>query len=197
MNSRLATVAHPVHELVAARHSPRVFAARPVDAATLRSLFEAARWAPSAGNEQPWRFLVATAAEPEAHHAVAELLEPGNRRWAVAAPVLFLGVARLVRGDGGKANPHARYDLGQALAWLSVEATARGLVLHQMAGFDAERARSVAAVPAEFEVVVAVALGYPGDPAGLPEELRARELAPRSRRSQAELVFGLRWGEPR
>lgn len=191
-----APAAHPVHELVARRFSPCAFAARPVDPDALRSLFEAARWAPSASNGQPWRFVVATAAEPETLAAFVGALAEGNQRWARAAPVLVFAVTEPTRGEG-KPNLHARYDLGQAVAWLSVEATARGLRVHQMGGFDAERARAAAGIPADLDVVTAIALGHPGDPGGLPDDLRARETAPRQRRPQAEFVFGPRWGTPR
>ncbi len=189
-----APVAHPVHDLVAQRFSPCAFAARAVEPAVLRSLFEAARWAPSAANGQPWRFVVATQADPEVHAAFVGALAEGNQRWARAAPALVFAVVEPTRGDG-KPNPYARYDLGQAVAWLSVEATARGLRVHQMGGFDADRARAAAGIPAAFDVVTAIALGHPGDPEGLPDDLRAREAAPRQRRPQVDFVFGSRWGQ--
>ncbi len=191
---KLAPAAHPVHDLVARRFSPCAFAARAVEPAVLRSLFEAARWSPSAANGQPWRFVVATQSDPEAHAAFVGALAEGNQRWARAAPVLIFAVAEPTRG-ADKPNPFARYDLGQAVAWLSVEATARGLRVHQMGGFDAERARAAAGIPAELDVVTAIAVGHPGDPEALPEDLRAREAAPRQRRPQVEFVFGSRWGK--
>jgi nitroreductase len=192
-----APVDHPIHPLVRARWSPRAFSVRTVDGATLCSLFEAARWAPSGGNEQPWRFLVVTREQPEAFDAYLSTLSPKNQRWVRGAPVLVFTLARRVRGPEGKPNFHALYDLGQAVAWLSVEATARGLRVHQMGVADSEGVCNVAGgVPDEMMVVTAIAVGYPGDPGDLPEDLRERELAPRIRRSQAEFVYAARWAEP-
>jgi nitroreductase len=192
-----APTEHPVHELVARRWSPRAFSPAPVPRDTLLALFEAARWAPSSGNEQPWRFLVLSReADPSAFAAQVQNLDDGNRRWAGGAPVLVFAIARRVRGPSAKPNAHARYDLGQAVAWLTVEATSRGLFVHQMAGFDPESVCAVAdGIPEEYEVLTALVLGYPGDLTGLPEDLQTREQAARQRRPQSELVFGPRWGE--
>ncbi|MCB9565744.1 MAG: nitroreductase family protein [Myxococcales bacterium] len=187
----------PIHELLRRRYSPRAFAPRAVDEGALTLLFEAARWAASCMNEQPWRFIVATQEEPEAHARLASCLVEGNRRWASAAPVLVLGLGVETFARNGKANPHTWHDLGLALGNLSLQATALGLAVHMMAGVERERAREVYAIPEGVSVITAIAIGYPGDPALLPEDLEARERAPRVRRPLDEVVFGERFGEPR
>jgi nitroreductase len=181
-----------IHEILAARWSPRAFSDRAVDSPTLRSVFEAARWAPSSGNTQPWSFLAATQGEPREHARLADVLNERNRRWAQDAPVLGLSIARL--RDDDRALRHGVYDTGQAMAMLLVQATALGLHVHQMAGFDVEGARAEFEIPGDWEPMAAFALGYRDDPTKLPEELRSREMVPRSRRPQREFVFTGRFG---
>ena len=137
----------PVHELIAARWSPYAFADRPVAKEDLRSLFEAARWAPSSYNEQPWSYLVATKDDPEAFARVLSCLVEGNQVWARAAPVLAVGCTRLTFVRNGKPNAAALHDLGLASANLCLEATARGLAVHQMIGILPERVRELYEVP--------------------------------------------------
>lgn len=187
MNKTAATD-FPVHDLVAQRWSPRAFAERTVAREDLGSLFEAARWAASSYNEQPWRFVVATRDEPEAFEALASCLVPFNAAWAAQAPVLAFSLARTTFERNGKPNAHAWHDVGLALGNLTLEAQSRGLVLHQMAGFDAARAREVLGLPADVDPVAAFALGYAGEPDALPEEMREGERAPRTRKPLAELV---------
>ncbi len=174
----------------------RMAAHLPVPEEALRSLFEAARWAPSCFNEQPWRFLVARRTDPEAHEKLLSCLSEGNQRWAKQAPVLALSVARTTFTRNGKPNRHAFHDVGLAVAQLTLQATTTGLVVHQMAGFDPERARRLHAIPEGFEPVAVLAIGYPGEPDDLPEDLRERERAARSRRPQREFVFTGSWGAP-
>ena len=193
---KTADTRFPVHELIAERWSPIAFADRAVDAGTLGSLLEAARWAASSYNEQPWAFLVATKDDAEAHADLAACLVPANRAWAEAAPVLMLSVASTTFARNGKPNRHAYHDVGLAVGNLSVQAQASGLVLHQMAGFDAEEARRRLAIPDGWEPVAAIALGYPGAAADLPDELAARQNAPRARKPLAEMAFRGRFGEP-
>jgi nitroreductase len=126
---------------------------------------------------------------------LAALLTPGNQRWAPQAAVLALSLARTAFTRTGAPNRYAWHDTGLALANLIVEATARGLIAHPMAGFDAAAARSTFAIPEEFDPVAMIAIGYPGDPAALPEDLQARELAPRQRRPLEETVFASAWGQ--
>lgn len=190
-----APASHPIHELLLRRWSPRAFDPRPVEEEKLRQLFEAARWAASSFNDQPWRFIVTRRGEP-AHEKLVACLVPGNAAWAANAPVLALSVASLNFAYNGKPNRHAAHDVGQAVANLLVQATSLGLFAHQMAGFDAEKARESFAIPSDHEPVAAMTIGYPGDPASLPEKLRKGEGGTRTRKPLVELVFGGDWGQP-
>lgn len=185
-----APVAHPVHDLLRRRWSPRTFAAKPVSAETLRSLFEAARWAASSFNDQPWAYLVATKDDSENFEKILGVLVEGNAAWARHAPVLMLSLARSKFARNAKPNRHAFHDVGAASASLAYEATARGLAVHQMAGFSVDKAREVFSIPSDWEPVAAIALGYPVDTLdGVPPELREREAAPRQRKPIEEFVM--------
>src|SRR3981081_3715324 len=154
----------PVHELIRERWSPRAFADKPVPQDVLRSIFEAARWAPSGNNEQPWAYIVATKDDRGYLEKMLSVLVEFNAHWAKHAPVLALAVAKMTFEKNAAPNRNAQYDTGAATALLSVEATAHGLAVHQMAGFDAEKARQVFGIPAGWEPIAALAIGYPGDP---------------------------------
>lgn len=185
-----ATTDHPIHALIGDRWSPRAFANRPVDPPQLGSLFESARWAPSCFNEQPWSFLVATAADDrEAFDRLAACLMSGNA-WATAAPVLVLSLARRTFERNGKVNRHAWHDVGLAVGNLIAEAQALGLATHQMAGFDGDQARAELNIPEDYEPIAMIAIGHPGDAGDLPDELAAREAAPRERKALTSFVFG-------
>ncbi len=184
----------PIHALLAGRWSPRAFDERLVEADTLRTLFEAARWAPSSSNEQPWCFIVATKDHETEWNRLFVCLAKGNQTWAFRAPVLILSVASMNFEDDGKPNRHAFHDTGLATENLVLQATASGLVAHQMAGFDVEKARADLGIPSGCEPVAMIAIGYPGDPDSLPERLRERELQPRSRRPIGEWTFWGQWG---
>lgn len=187
---------HDVLDLIRERWSPRAFdAARPVTAGDLWRLFEAARWAPSSRNEQPWRFVVADQEQsPEAYGALLGAITPGNRAWAHAAPVLVLVAVRLTVEQTGEANRHAYYDAGQAVALLTIQAQSQGLAIRQMEGFDHLKARAVCGVPDAFEPAVVMAIGYPGAPESLASDKhRASETTPRRRRPATEFVFRDVW----
>jgi len=184
----------PVHELIRNRWSPRAFADNFVPPDVLRSLFEAARWAPSSNNEQPWAYIVATRDDHANFEKMLSVLVSFNANWAKGAPVLALAVAELAFAKNNAPNRNAQYDTGAATALLSVEATARGLFVHQMAGFDPEKARQVFGIPVGWEAIAAIAIGYPGDPASLPQPLKDRERAPRTRKPLAEFVMSGNWG---
>jgi len=186
---------HPLHDLLKRRWSPRAFAERPVEPDKLHSLFEAARWAPSSNNEQPWRFLVGTRENKADWDRLFTCLVEGNQKWAHRAPVLMLSVAKLTFDDGS-ANRHATYDTGLAVENLVIQATALGLFVHQMAGFRVHQAREECKIPSGYEPMAMIAVGYPGDPATLPDHLRERELKPRERNSISEFVFSGTWGMP-
>ena len=187
---------HPIHDLLKQRWSPRAFAETPVRREQLQRLLEAARWAPSSYNEQPWSFLVATRDEPEEFARLLGVLVEFNQSWAKSAPVLVLAVARLQFERNQKPNRHSYYDVGQAVAHLTVQATAEGLAVHQMAGFDVEAARHEFSIPAGWDPVTAFVIGYPGDPNSLPDSMRQSETAPRTRRSLDTIVFAGKWREP-
>jgi len=184
----------PVHELIRERWSPRAFADKPVPQDVLRSIFEAARWAPSSYNEQPWAYMVATKDDKENFEKMLSVLVDFNVQWAKSAPVLALAVAKLAFANNNAPNRNAQYDTGAATALLSVEATARGLGVHQMAGFDAEKARQAFGIPKGWEPIAALAIGYPGDPASLPAPLKDREMTPRTRKPIGEFVMAGQWG---
>jgi len=189
-------VDHAVHELVTRRRSPYGFAERPVAPDDLRALFEAARWAASSRNEQPWRYLVARREDADRFARILGCLTEGNRKWAALVPVLALGVIRTHFSHNDRPNRCAPHDLGAASAQLTLEATMRGLAVHQMGGILPDHAREEFRVPADFEVFTGLAIGYPDPDAPIPPELRARERKPRTRRPQAEFVFGDRWEKP-
>ena len=191
-----AETAYPIHELLQRRWSPRAFSDKMVETDKLRSLFEAARWAPSSNNEQPWQFVMATKNTPSEYDRLFQCLKEGNKKWAHLAPVLMLSVARLNFEDEGTPNRHAFHDTGMAVFSLVVQATALGLMVHQMAGFDAEKARTDLKIPDGHEPVAMIAIGYPGDQDLLQEPYRTREFRPRERKPIAEFVFSAEWGTP-
>jgi nitroreductase len=186
----------PIHELLAGRRSPRAFSERTVEPEKLLSVFEAARWSPSSANEQPWRFIVASKGDARTFDALVASLTESNRRWAERAPVLVLALAQSTYSKTGRAYQHAWYDLGQSVAYLTVQATALGLAVHQMGGFDRVNVRETLSIPAGFEPVTMIALGYPDQPGILPEDLQKREQAPRSRKPMNDIVFTQEWGKP-
>jgi nitroreductase len=185
----------PIHELIANRWSPRAFSDKSISPDDLRSLFEAARWAPSSNNEQPWAFLVATRDDQENFGKAVLPLVEFNANWAKHAFVLGYAVSELAFAKNNTPNRNAHYDTGAAMALLSTEATARGLMVHQMAGFDPDTAREVFEIPSGWEAIAAFAIGYPGDAASLPEPYRSRETAPRSRKPTRDFVMTGAWGK--
>lgn len=192
--AKLAKPDHPIHELLANRWSPYAIADRAVSFADLRSLFEAARWAASSYNEQPWSYLVATKADPAGFQQMLSCLVEGNQAWAAAAPVLAIGCTSLRFTLNNKPNAAALHDLGLASANLTVEATARGLCVHQMIGILPDKARELYAIPEGVQPLTGLAIGYAADASVLPESLRGRDLAPRTRKPLAQFVFAGAWG---
>jgi nitroreductase len=191
-----ADTAHPIQDVLAQRWSPYAWADRPVSDADLKAIFEAARWAASSYNEQPWRWIVAAKASPADYERALSCLVDVNQTWAKHAPVLGLGVASLNFERNGKENPAAIHDLGIAAADIMTEATARGLLAHFMIGIVPERVRELYGVPDGFRPLTAFALGYPGEIATLPEGYRQRDEAKRTRKPLAETVFSGTWGKP-
>ena len=190
-----ADTQYPIHDLLRHRWSPRAFDDRPIEPEKLRSLFEAARWAPSSNNGQPWRFLLATKENGAEYDRLFNCLVEGNQKWAHRAPTLLLSVAKLKFEDGSP-NRHALHDTGMAAENLVLQATALGLVAHQMAGFRIDQARTDCQIPEGYDPVAVIAIGYPGDPALLPDRLRVREAQPRVRKPLTELVYSAIWEQP-
>ena len=177
------------------RWSPRSFADREVSPETLAKVFEAARWAASSANEQPWRYLVGVRGS-ETHQKIFDSLVPGNKTWAGKAAVLILGYAYGKFSRGDKENRFALYDLGAATSYMTLQAAALGLTTHQMGGYDQEKARAAFEIPAEYVLGSVIALGYQDEPEALGDkELIEREVGPRHRKALSEFVFSA-WGEP-
>ena len=195
---KVARADHDVHELIRHRWSPRAFdASREVARADLLRLFEAARWAPSSGNEQPWRFIVVPR-DPESGtwRALVAALSPGNQAWAPSAPVLVVGAVRLTLERDESVNPLAWYDAGQAVALLTIQATSQGLSVRQMEGFNRDGARDACAIPAGFDPIVVIAVGYAGAPESLAlEKHREAETKPRQRKALGDFVYEGTWGK--
>lgn len=179
----------PVLDVIQKRRSRRAYADKLVEPEKIHSLFEAARWAPSSLNEQPWFYIYATKDQEALWNNIFDALKEGNKIWARHAPLLILSLARknFIRFDSP--NPSARYDLGAANAFLSLQAAHLGLNVHQMAGFDPQIAIKNLGVPDIYEPVIVMAIGYPGDVEMLPENLKAREFAPRERYVEQEFVM--------
>lgn len=188
--SKEVTVA--VHPLILNRRSPRAFDIKPVSREVLMSLFEAARWAPSSYNNQPWRFIYALKGNPAYEQLLSTAVE-FNQNWAKHAPVLLLSIAKKTFDFNNEPNVHAWHDVGMAMQNLAIQATNLGLVIHQMAGYDPAKARQILGIPDGYEPVALVAIGYPGDINQLPEELRKMEEAPRSRKPIEEFAFENHW----
>lgn len=183
----------PLHPLLAGRWSPRALDAHAeLTDRQFTALFEAARWAPSWGNTQPARYIAARRGE-ETFDRIRSTLSRGNHGWTEPAAALAIGAAR-VADEAGEAFPYGEYGLGLASENLVLQAVAEGLVAHQMAGFDRAAARTEFDIPAEFEPLVAIAIGGAGELAQLPEKLRVKELAARSRQPLSEMVFTGTWG---
>ncbi len=191
---KIADTEYPVHNLIRDRWSPYSFSDKMVENEDLQAIFEAARWAPSCFNEQPWRYIVATRDQVVQFEKILSCLNDANRVWAKYASTLVLAVASNTFLRNGKPNRHAHYDLGQASANMSIEATSRNIHLHQMAGFRRDKARELYNIPDGYEAVTAIAIGYTGKSLTLPDEIANRDIKPRKRRPLKETVFGDEWG---
>lgn len=183
-----------VEDVFLRRWSPRAFADKDVSTDDLKKVFEAARWAPSSYNEQPWRFFVGRRGDAT-YRKIFDSLVEFNQGWAKSAPVLILSVASNKFLQNGNPNYHALHDTGAATISLALEATALGLHAHSMAGFDHGKARKAFNIPADYEVGAVTALGYFGDPATLHDQMRTNEESPRQRKSLEEIVLA-DWDKP-
>jgi nitroreductase len=189
-----ATTDYPINELIAKRWSPYCFDERSVTDEDLRSLFEAARWAPSSFNEQPWSYLVAKKEDSEEFTRLLSCLVEVNQVWAKAAAALALGITSLKFARNGELNRVAIHDLGLSTGNLVLEATARGLFVHQMAGIFPDKVREIYQVPEGYEPMTAIAIGYAGERKDLPPELAQRDSARRPRKPLKESIFSGKWG---
>ena len=180
--------AYPVLEEIRDRRSIRAFDVKPVEQEKIHSLFEAARWAPSSANEQPWTNIYATKDQHELWGKLLEPLNDSNKIWVKDAPLLVLSVVRKNFAKHGKLNAFAKYDLGAANAFLALQAVSLGLQAHQMAGYNADKLSANVNLPEEYELGSVIAIGYPGNPGDLPENLKVRELAERQRVPQKQFV---------
>ncbi len=189
-----AETAAPVHELIRERWSPRAFTPKPVPQQAVLAMFEAARWAASASNEQPWHYIVAPREDTAAFERAVDCLAAGNQGWAKNAGLLVFTVARLTRGNG-EPYRHALHDMGLASAQLTFQAMASGLMVHQMAGIDGNKIRTFYKVPEGYDPVTGIAIGYQADSSTLPEDRQKQEAAPRQRKPLAGMVFAGEFGK--
>ena len=184
-----------LHDLIKQRWSPRAFSDRLVEREKLVSILEAARWAPSCFNEQPWHFIIATKDNKEEFEKMLGCLMETNRAWAKNAPILMISAARLYFDKNGKDNRWARHDIGLAVENMVIQALSMGIFVHQMAGFSSDRTKIAYDIPEGFEPVTAIALGYPGDAANLSDDLKERELEKRERKPLDDFIFSGSWGK--
>jgi nitroreductase len=196
MINKPATTRVSLHDLIHQRWSPRAFAVdKPVADLDLLALLEAAHWAPSCFNEQPWRFIVCVKAHNQAAwQAALDSLAEKNQRWAGNAPVLMLAVAMNNFSHNGNPNRWAIYDCGAASLSLSLQAVALGLVVHQMGGFNADKVRDVFSLPEECTPMAMLAVGYQASADTLDDDFKAAELAERARRPLMDHFYAGRWG---
>lgn len=194
MNSKEARTNYEIHEILKKRWSPRAFSERPVEIEKLQRIFEAARWSPSASNEQPWYFIVGRKGDTT-FDKIFETLVEFNQLWVKTAPVVALSVGRTASLKSGKPNSWFRYDVGQSLAHLTFQAAHEGLWVHQMGGFDEVLARKHFSIPEGFEAITAFVVGYIGDYQVLHPNLQKSELAERERKPLSDFLFSNTFGE--
>ena len=198
MTAKPAPADHEIHELIRNRWSPRAIDAdRPVPRDLLMRMLEAARWAPSCYNDQPWRYLVWDRFEDaQAWEQAASNMGDWNQQWARRAPVLIMSLADSLFLRNDKPNRHGQHDTGAASLNLFLQGSSFGLVIHEMGGFDHIAAHAKFGIPERFTAMAMIAVGWPGDPAQLPEDMREEEGAPRQRRPIAEFAFHGQFGTP-
>ena len=196
MSEKPARTEYPIHSLFINRWSPRAFSDQTVSEEKIKTVLEAARWAASSYNEQPWRFIVGVKEKNNAYEKILDTLSGFNQTWAKNAPVLIMACGKKIFSHNQKPNRHYYYDVGQAMASLSLQATEEQLYIHQMAGFFPDKAREAFAIPADYDPVAAAAMGYLGNADNLDENHKKSELAARTRKPLTETCFGNGWGEP-
>ena len=192
-----AQTSRPIHDLLARRWSTRAFdAAKPVTREQLTTLLEAGRWAPSCNGDEPWRYLVwDRARDPEGFQKAFDCLSDNNKKWVKNVPLLMLSCAGSNFAATGKPNRWTQHDTGAASLSIALQADVLGLAVHQMGGFDAEKARAAFGIPAEYTPMAMIAVGYQAAPDILDEETKKKELTPRARKPLAERFFEGGWGK--
>ena len=182
-----------INSLITYRWSPRAFSNKPIEKEKIQSMLEAARWAPSAFNEQPWRFVVGIKGD-ETYEKVLETLVEWNQKWAGKAPMLILNIAKKTFSKNGKQNVTFKYDLGQAVAFMCLEAMNQGVYSHQMSGFSPEKAAELLHIPDDYQAVSVTAFGYYGNQDLLPEEMYKSEIEKRNRQDIDEMIYTGKFG---
>ncbi len=184
-----------ISELIQRRKSPLAFTKELLTEEVAQELLEAARWAPSSYNEQPWRFIYSLSQHTEEYGRLLECINPGNQRWAKHAVLLMLTVARTHFAHNQKPNPHAWHDVGTATGFIFIKATSLNLGVHAIAGFSAEKAKTLFNISEGYEAVAMLAIGTPGINEDLPDDLKIRDSRPRQRKDLAEIGFRGEWRE--
>jgi len=185
---KIATTKYPVMPLIRHRWSPIAFSDQQIEEDNIQLLFEAASWAASARNEQPWRFIYASKTDPQNFERLLNCLEEGNKAWAKFAPFLMLTIVKNHYTHNGAENKSALHDLGLAIGNLSLQATAMNLFVHNMAGFDKTLAQQEFSIPEGYQAVTMVAIGYLGNPDLLSDNNKKSELTERNRKSIHEFA---------
>jgi len=197
MQDRLAQTSKPIHDLLARRWSPRAFDPnRPVSRDQLKVLLEAGRWAPSCNGDEPWRYLIwDKGRDPAGWQKAYDCLSENNKKWVKNVPLLMLSCAGSNFEATGKPNRWTQHDTGAASVSMALQAGAMGLVIHQMGGWDADKARAAFAIPPEYTPMAMIAVGYQASPDILDEETKAKEMRPRGRKPVVERFYEGGWGK--
>ena len=187
-------VGHDIHPLLMKRWSPKAFSSKMLSKEQIESLFEAARWAPSSFNEQPWAFIIASK-QDDSYDALFDCLNENNKKWAVTAPLIGISLAKKFFDLNGRPNRHYMHDVGLAMAELATQATYMGICIHQMAGFFPGKVLEYFNVPDDYEPVAMFAIGYPGNKDDLPEGVIPKDKDMRTRKEIEEFVFTGNFGK--
>ncbi len=185
---------YPIHELLLKRYSPYVFSDRVIEKAAIFSLFEAARWAPSCFNEQPWSYIVINKDHELPYASIIETMADQNSAWALTAPTIVLTIAKVAFAQNNKPNPYAWHDIGLATGAMVVQATSMGIYIHQMAAFSKEKIRVACKIPAGWDPVTCIAMGYLGENTNVPELYEKKDAEPQIRKKLSEFVYEDTWG---
>ncbi len=198
MQERRAITSVPIHDLLARRWSPRAYDVnRPVTREQLITLLEAGRWAPSCNGDEPWRYLIWDRThDPQGWQKAFECLSENNKKWVKNVPLLMLSCAGSIFQHSGKPNRWTQHDTGMASLSIALQAIELGLIVHQMGGFDVEKARAAFTIPAEYTPMAMIAIGYQAEPDILDEDTKAKELRSRARKPLGERFFEGGWGAP-